>query len=206
MGSTLGLEAQHFSTEYPGVGSGLWAGRWCFLHWWWFIHQECRMFIIDIYKSRPLKRNCHNENIDSLEVIYMKYLPRVKDGQTWIFLYISVNIEKVRRWARKFRGKHLWCISHCLVNIINTILFINIFSILVFNISLIYWTIYIIYLNIVLSENGACLLSIWFQNPDLLYYPSLLSLLWIMRYLSFGSSPSLEEDNEEEKEDSARWY
>ena len=65
-----------------------------FLHWRSFIHQEFLMFIIDINKSSPLKRNCHNGNIDSLEVIYMKYLPQAKDG-TGICLYIFLDIEKV---------------------------------------------------------------------------------------------------------------
>ena len=48
------------------------------------------MFIIDIYKSSPLKRNCHNGNIDSLEVIYMKYLPQAKDGTGICLCILSV--------------------------------------------------------------------------------------------------------------------
>ena len=117
MGSTLGLGAQH----YRGVGChcGL-VGCASFTKGYLFIHQELRMFIIDIYKSRPLKRNCHNGNIDSLEVIYMKYLPRVKDGQGYFFIFSWI----LRRLGIQLRGKQLWCISHsnCLVNIINTIL------------------------------------------------------------------------------------
>ena len=56
------------------------------------------MFIIDINKSSPLKRNCHNGNIDSLEVIYMKYLPQLKDGHEYfLFLNMFLDIEKVRQ-------------------------------------------------------------------------------------------------------------
>ena len=56
------------------------------------------MFIIDIYKSRLLKRNCHNGNIDSPEVIYMKYLPQLKDGHEYfLFLNMFLDIEKVRQ-------------------------------------------------------------------------------------------------------------
>ena len=81
------------------------------------------MFIIDINKSSPLKRNCHNGNIDSLEVIYMKYLPRVKDGQGYFFIFSWI----LRRLGIQLRGKQLWCISHsnCLVNIRNSFIFLS---------------------------------------------------------------------------------